>query len=139
MSVGTIGGCCEQLLLVEGCYRTLYCLIIKWRADKRLSSDLSCGTESMRRLSGRINWRTSLCLQSLMALCCLRREGGRGEPCIAQKHESASLHPSERNRPNLQPGLLCASLLWQILRIQNRFFATLCQMVNAMCEECFPF
>lgn len=58
--------------------RLFFWLIIKWRTDKRLSSDPSCGTESMRRLSGRINRRTSLCLQSFMALCCLCSGGGRG-------------------------------------------------------------
>lgn len=78
--------------------RLLFRLIIKWRTDKQLSSDPSCGTESMRRLSGRINQRTSFCLQSFMALCCLC-SGGGGETKKAllgtgKKYEPALLRDS---------------------------------------------
>lgn len=54
----------------------------------------------MRRLSGRIKQRTSLYLQSFMALCCLcsgggggRKEGRESAPCVApEKHTSLSQH-----------------------------------------------
>lgn len=63
----------------------------------------------MRRLSGRINWRTSLCLQSLMAVYCLciEGEGGR-KKCPVQHRTKVWACDAQRTRLNLQR---CARLL----------------------------
>lgn len=96
--------------IVRGLHQTLL-LIIKWHTDKRLSSNPSCGTESMRRLSGRINQTTSLYLQSFMALRCLCSGGGRkGEraPRVApEKHASLNQHLSLPISRNYITSVLC--------------------------------
>lgn len=83
--------------VVRGRHQRLFCwLIIKWRTDKLLSSDSSCGTESMRRLSGRINQRTSLCLQSFVASA---SETGRGGKHRIAPEKSVSLCGSGKKTP----------------------------------------
>lgn len=57
----------------------------------------------MRRLSQRINWRTSLCLQSLMAMCCFYVEGEKErKKCPVWHRARVRACDAQRARLNLQ-------------------------------------
>lgn len=120
-----VGTVVSRLLwaIVRGWHQRLFFwLIIKWRTDKRLSSDPSCGTESMRRLSGRIKWRTSLCLQSLMdarCLCSGRERKRKSALCITgQECEPVMLREPDSiysNGQGLSLRWYCQSLLYSFV------------------------
>lgn len=74
----------------------------------------------MRRLSGRINQRTSLCLQSFMALCCLCSGGGRERKSTlcstGEKRESVTLRELDSIYSTEQGSCVCwycQSVLYQ--------------------------
>lgn len=102
----------------------------------------------MRRLSGRINRRTSLCLQSFMALCCLCSEGGKereSAPCSAGEKERAGVaHELDSIYGTEQGGCLCwycQSALYQFpslsqvtkLTVMCRIFFPIWESVNYFC------
>lgn len=67
----------------------------------------------MRRLSRRINRRTSLCLPSFMALCCLCSGGGRErKSALCSAEEKVRAHVAQRTRLNLQH---CARRLFLLI------------------------
>ncbi len=89
----------------------------------------------MRRLSGRINQRTSLCLQSFMALYCLC-SGGESERkstlcSTGEKCELASLREPDSIYRTVQDGSLCRycqSVLYQFPSLSRVTKHKLCAM-----------